>query len=118
MKSDSINAPTVLFDPSLIGSEEIGISECVIESIMKSDIDLRRSLFSSIVLCGGCTMFKGFGKLLLDEITKKAPPEIGIRISAPPKRLTSAWVGGSLLASLPSFSEQWYTIEKYNEKKI
>lgn len=118
MKSDSINAPSVLFEPSLIGSEEIGISGCVIESIMKSDIDLRRNLFSSIVLCGGSTLFKGFGKLLLDEITKRAPPDIGIRISAPPKRLTSAWVGGSLLASLPSFSEQWYTIEKYQQNKI
>lgn len=117
MKSKSVAAPYVLFDPSLIGSEEMGVAECVIQSIMKADIDLRRSLFNSIVLSGGSTLFKGFGKQLLEDITEKAPPKIGIRISVPPKRQISAWVGGSLLASLPSFKDQWYTKEQYNDDK-
>lgn len=32
----------------------------IVESISKSDIDIRRDLFQNIIINGGNTMFKGF----------------------------------------------------------
>lgn len=66
--SEAFRAPEILFQPDLIGSESKGIHDCMVKSIMKADIDLRRSLFSQMVLSGGSTLFPGFGDRLLNEI--------------------------------------------------
>lgn len=43
-------------------------------------------------------MVKGFGDRLLHEVKKLALRETKIRISAPPERKYSTWIGGSILA--------------------
>uniref|UniRef100_A0A8D1USE1 Actin related protein 1A n=1 Tax=Sus scrofa TaxID=9823 RepID=A0A8D1USE1_PIG len=53
-------APELLFRPDLIGEESEGIHEVLVFAIQKSDMDLRRTLFSNIVLSGGSTLFKGW----------------------------------------------------------
>lgn len=109
-------APEVLFKPDLIGEECEGIHQILTFSIQKSDMDLRRTLFSNIVLSGGSTLFKGFGDRLLSEVKKQAPKDIKIRISAPQERLYSTWIGGSILAGLDSFKKMWISKREYNEE--
>lgn len=41
-----------------------GLHEIVNQSIMKSDVDIRKDLFSNIVLSGGTTMFPGISERL------------------------------------------------------
>jgi centractin len=108
-------APEILFKPSLIGSEEMGVADTLIKSIMKSDLDLRPTLFTQIVLAGGSTCTSGFGDRLLSEVREKAPTHTRIRISAPPERIYSAWAGGSILASLSTFKNMWVTRSDYEE---
>jgi centractin len=86
-------APEVLFQPHLIGEESEGIHNILGYSIQKSDVDLRKDFYSSIVLSGGSTLFKGFGDRLLAEMKKITPPAVKIRISAPQDRLYSTWMG-------------------------
>lgn len=109
-------APEVLFKPDLIGEECEGLHQILTFSIQKSDMDLRRTLFSNIVLSGGSTLFKGFGDRLLSEVKKQAPKDIKIRISAPQERLYSTWIGGSILAGLDSFKKMWVSKREYNEE--
>ena len=52
-------APELLFRPDLIGEECEGIHEVLSYAIQKSDVDLRKTLYSNIVLSGGSTLFKG-----------------------------------------------------------
>jgi centractin len=52
-------APEILFRPEMIGSEYRGVHDCLVKSVMKADMDLRRVLFSQMVLSGGSTMFPG-----------------------------------------------------------
>lgn len=111
-------APELLFRPDLIGDECEGIHEVLTYAIQKSDTDLRRTLFSSIVLSGGSTLFKGFGDRLLNEVKKLAPKDIKIRISAPQERLYSTWIGGSILASLSTFKKMWVSKREYNEEGV
>jgi len=82
------------------------------------DLDLRRTLYNSIVLSGGSTMFKGFGDRTLNEMRKLAPKEMKIRISAPPDRLLSTWMGGSILAALATFKKMWVSREEYDEDGV
>lgn len=60
-------------------------------------------------------MFRGFGDRLLNELRKLAPKEMKIRISAPPERQLSTWMGGSILAALASFKKMWVSREEYEE---
>ena len=62
--------PESLFQPSMVGLTSAGIHLNVYTSIMNAEIDVRRNLFSNVVLSGGSTMFPGFhernlGKFLL-----------------------------------------------------
>jgi centractin len=110
-------APELLFSPSLLGYEYHGIHDLLISSVMRCDIDLRRVLLSSIVLSGGSTLFPGYGERLLSELRRHplTPKEVKIRIAAPPERLYSTWIGGSILASLSTFKNMWITKNDYLE---
>jgi centractin len=57
----------------------------------------------------------GFGDRLLDEVKGLAPANIKIKISAPPERLYSTWIGGSILASLATFKKMWVSSEEWEE---
>ncbi|CAG05409.1 unnamed protein product [Tetraodon nigroviridis] len=110
-------APELLFRPDLIGDESSGIHEVLAYAIQKSDMDLRRTLFSTIVLCGGSTLIKGFGERLLTEVKKLAPKDVKIKISAPQERLYSTWIGGSILASLDTFKKMWVSKREYEDDR-
>ncbi|CAM9389500.1 unnamed protein product [Chrysoparadoxa australica] len=113
---ERFRAPEVLFRPDLAGSEFNGVADCVVSSVMHADRDLRATLFSQIVLSGGSTCFPGFGDRLLNEVVRKASPKsLKIRISAPPERKISTWVGGSILASLATFKTMWVSKADYEE---
>lgn len=115
LTSERYQAPSVLFDPSLFGSEEPGAADILVNAIKKSDIDLRPKLFSQIVLAGGSTLIPGFGDRLLYEVRSRTPSHTRIRISAPAERLYSSYVGGSILASLATFKDMWVSRGEYEE---
>jgi actin beta/gamma 1 len=43
-------APEGLFQPLLLGSESLGLSELVYQAIMKCDVDIRKDLWANIIL--------------------------------------------------------------------
>merc|ERR1712173_339526 len=105
----------VLFQPNLIGLESAGIHKLTYGSIMKCDVDIRRSLYENTVLSGGSTMFPGIDVRLTKEMTSLAPASIRIKVVAPPERKYSVWIGGSILSSLSTFQEMWITKDEYDE---
>ncbi|CAO1630354.1 unnamed protein product [Sympodiomycopsis kandeliae] len=108
-------APEILFNPDLIGSEYPGVHQLVVDSINRADLDLRKSLFSNVVLSGGTTLMKGFGDRLLAEVKKLALRDMKIKIYAPPERKYATWIGGSILAGLSTFKKMWVSAEEYQE---
>ncbi|KAI7834368.1 putative centractin [Kickxella alabastrina] len=96
-------------------SDYPGVHQIVADSISRADIDLRRSLYANIVLSGGTTLTRGFGDRLLAELRKQAVKDCKIKISAPPERKYSTWIGGSILASLSTFKKMWISAEEYQE---
>jgi actin-related protein len=49
------------------------------------------------------------------ELDKLAPAGHGIQVLAPPERLYSVWLGGSILSSLSTFSTMWISKQEYDE---
>ncbi|OLL23656.1 Actin-2 [Neolecta irregularis DAH-3] len=113
--TERFRAPEILFDPEIIGLEYPGIHQLIIDSINRTDLDLRKTLYANVVLSGGSTMTKGFGDRLLNEIRKIAVKDTKIKIFAPPERKYSTWIGGSILASLSTFRKMWVSAEEYQE---
>ncbi|XP_019254287.1 PREDICTED: actin-66-like isoform X2 [Nicotiana attenuata] len=102
---ERFRCPEILFQPSLVGMEGIGIHEKAYNSILRCVVDIRKNLFSNIVLSGGSTMFPGIAERLSKEITVLAPSGMKIKVVAPPERKYVAWIGGSILASLCTFEQ-------------
>ncbi|CAO3695166.1 unnamed protein product [Rhizopus stolonifer] len=112
---ERFRAPEILFQPELIGEEYPGIHQVVVDCISRADLDLRKSLYSNVVLSGGSTLYRGFGDRFLSEIKKLALKDIKIKIYAPPERKYSTWIGGSILASLSTFKKMWVSSEEFQE---
>ncbi|CAF4398301.1 unnamed protein product [Adineta steineri] len=60
-------------------------------------------------------MFPGFADRMEKEMKAKVSPEQRVKTVAPPERGYSAWIGGSILASLSTFQAMWISKEEYDE---
>eukprot|EP00253_Pinus_taeda_P028511 PITA_28511 len=113
--SERFRCPEVLFQPRLIGMESVCIHETTYNSIMKSDIDIRKNLYGNIFLSGGSTMFPGIVDRITMEITALAPRSMKIKVIAPLERKYSVCIGGSILASLSTFQQRRIDKSEYDE---
>lgn len=107
--------PEALFQPLLLGMQTIGIHEASYDSIMKSDIDIRKDLYSNIILAGGNTMFSNIGIRLQNEINQLVPDRVKVKVIASPERRSSTWMGGSIIAQLSTFEQLIIKKQEYKE---
>ncbi|KAJ1918261.1 centractin- actin- protein of the dynactin complex [Mycoemilia scoparia] len=113
--TERFRAPEILFSPDIVGLEYPGVHQLIADSIERVDLDLRKNLYSNIVLSGGSTLIRGFGDRLLSELRKTVMQDVKLKIYAPPERKYSTWIGGSILASLSTFKKMWISAEEYQE---
>ena len=113
--NERFRCPESLFQPSFLGMESHGIHETTYNSIMKCDVDIRKDLYSNIVLSGGTSMYPGMADRIQKEMSALAPSTMKIKVIAPPERKYSVWIGGSILASLSTFQQMWISKQEYDE---
>jgi actin len=113
--TERFRAPEILFKPNFVGLESEGIHKLTFSSIMKCDVDIRKDLYSNIVLSGINTMPPNIGERMQSEIKALAPESMTIKVIAPPERKFSIWIGGSILSSLSTFEEMWVSKDEYDE---
>ncbi|EKX42686.1 actin protein, partial [Guillardia theta CCMP2712] len=113
--NERFRCPEALFNPAVLGLEASGIHEMTYNSIMKCDVDIRKDLYSNIVISGGTTMYKGLPERMQKEITNMAPPTMKVKTVAPEERQYSVFVGAAILASLTTFQQMWISIDEYKD---
>jgi len=113
--NERFRCPEVLFNPAMIGMESVGIHESLCNCVKSCDIDIRKDLFSNIILSGGTTMYAGIADRVQKEVTDASAPTLKIKVIAPPERKYSIWIGGSIVTSLSTFQNMWVTKEEYEE---
>jgi actin-related protein len=118
LDNERFRCPELLFKPELDGRDQEEIHQLVYTSIIKCDIDTRRTLYMNIVLSGGSTMFQGFEERLKKEMLESAPKAVDINIIAMPERKYSAWIGGSVLSSLKTLEPMWIKKKEYEEVEV
>ena len=97
-----------------------GMQHLVTESINQTDLDIRKELYNNILVTGGNAMTEGFVSRLNKEVPDIAPQNLRVKIvSSHSGSLTevcaSSWVGGSILGSLGSFQQMWFSKQEYDE---
>ena len=107
----------------LFGGKSKSIGSMVHEVIDKqrsSDESLAQSLLSNVVVCGGTSAMSGFVERVQNDLSQYyqgTPVKCYAGQSGFDKR-HSAWVGGSIVASLGAFSNLWITKREYEENGI
>ncbi|GFN89636.1 actin [Plakobranchus ocellatus] len=113
--TERFRGPEILFKPSLVGMESEGIHELTKASIDKCDHDIRDGLYANIVLSGGSTKFPGMVERIQKEVSALAPPNTKVKVRDLHKPEYSAWLGGSKVASLPTYQNSWVSKQEYDE---
>ncbi|XP_067682628.1 uncharacterized protein [Haliotis asinina] len=113
--NERFRAPECMFQPSFTGMESVGVHEMVNNSVMNCDIDIRKDLYSNVVLSGGSTMYPGLADRMAKELSAIVPSTIKVKVISPPERKYSVWIGGSILASLSTFQQMWISKQEYDE---
>eukprot|EP00931_Biecheleriopsis_adriatica_P072912 TRINITY_DN47294_c0_g1_i1.p1 TRINITY_DN47294_c0_g1~~TRINITY_DN47294_c0_g1_i1.p1 ORF type:complete len:1282 (-),score=241.75 TRINITY_DN47294_c0_g1_i1:79-3633(-) len=113
--NERFRVPEALFAPSMAGFDELSIQDLVFQAIMACDVDIRKDLFSNVVVSGGSSCFSGIGERLHKELQCRGPSTMHVKVVSPPERKYSAWIGGSILSSLSTFQQMWITKEEYDE---
>jgi len=122
--------PEIFFHPEFANPDfTVPISETVDNVVQNCPIDVRRDLYRKIVLSGGSTMFKDFGKRLERDIkrsvdsrlrdtellTGQKPTPIDVQVVSHQMQRYAVWFGGSMLASTPEFYQVCHTKAQYDE---
>ena len=109
--------PELLFQPNLIGKEIPGIPMQMYNSIMKCETDLRKELYSNMILAGGNTLLNDFHERIHQEMECLAPSSVlpKLKVIAPNERKYTAWIGGALFAGLQIFQTNWVTHSEYQD---
>merc|ERR1711943_72246 len=108
-----IRCPELMFKPALDGKEMMGLHELTKKTVNDCDLDVRKDLLGNVVMSGGTTMFPNMPERLQAELQGLVPEATKVKVIAPPERMISVWIGGSILASLSTFSRMW--INQYSQ---
>ncbi|KAF3855453.1 hypothetical protein F7725_023508 [Dissostichus mawsoni] len=105
LANERFAVPEMLFHPSDIGIQEMGIPEAIMHA----------HFFQNIVLTGGNILFPGFRERLEAELRALAPAHLPVSVLQPDNPICYPWEGGKLLAHSPDYEEIVVTREDFEE---
>lgn len=118
-------APEIFFNPEIYSSDFLTPLPTVVDGVIQSSpIDVRRGLYKNIVLSGGSTLYKDFGrrlqrdiKHLVDDRIRASEARSGgaksggleVQVISHKRQRHGPWFGGSLLGQTPEFRSYCHT---------
>ncbi|TVY42604.1 Actin-related protein [Lachnellula subtilissima] len=124
-------APEIFFNPEIYTSDFLTPLPTVVDGVIQSSpIDVRRGLYKNIVLSGGSTLYKDFGrrlqrdiKHLVDARIRASEAKSGgarsggleVQVISHKRQRHGPWFGGSLLGQTPEFRSYCHTKAEYDE---
>lgn len=128
IENERFRCPEALFNPSMMGKNDANLPQTIFNSINACEQDIRRVLYSNVVLSGGTSCFDGLAKRLDYEIEELAPhlkrkrggekdmvnvmsgKDQGIDCS------NVVWQGAAIIASSQTQKDKWMTKAEYDDK--
>ncbi len=75
MNVERFAVPELLFHPSDIGIEQMGLAEAVVCAVDRCPPETRRWLYANVVLTGGCMMLPNIRERILRDVRELAPQQ-------------------------------------------
>jgi len=124
--------PEIFFNPEIFSSDFLTpLPEVVDTCVQSTPIDCRRGLYKNVVLSGGSTMFKDFGRRLQRDLKNRVKDRqekseaitggqhksrpVEVKVISHSMQRYAVWFGGSILASTAEFYSVCHTKEQYDE---
>ncbi|ETO33859.1 hypothetical protein RFI_03230 [Reticulomyxa filosa] len=95
-----------------------GLCGMALDSLFACDMEVRAALCNNVVICGGSSRYVGFVERLLKEVLCYLPTSLQIKacyFDTLQERSFAVWMGGSILASIDNFQDQWITKHEFEE---
>jgi len=116
--NEGFKTAEVLFQPSIAGINTDSVHQLIFTALERCDMDVRKEMYSSIVLSGGTSMFRGLPERVEKEVIAMALPTMKVKVIAKPERKNAVWIGGSVLGSLDAFPMMMIDKAEYKEEGI
>uniref|UniRef100_A0A1I8NQ06 Actin-related protein 6 n=1 Tax=Stomoxys calcitrans TaxID=35570 RepID=A0A1I8NQ06_STOCA len=113
--NERFTVPELLFNPSDVGIQQVGIPEAVIDALKDCPPYAHHELLRNILVIGGTSLFPGFIPRLKNEIRALAPDDLEVSLIFPDDPVTYGWYGGKEMASSEVFRDIIFTREEYEE---
>ena len=97
MNNERISVPEILFHPSDVGVQEMGLAEAIHLAVSLCSEESQPHLYRNVVLTGGCAHFPGIRERLEAELRRLLPDEYDVSVWLPENPTTTAWKGGKRL---------------------
>lgn len=127
-------APEIFFNPEIYSSDFLTPLPTVVDGVIQSSpIDVRRGLYKNIVLSGGSTLYKDFGrrlqrdiKHLVDNRIRASEVRSGgarsggleVQVITHKRQRHGPWFGGSLLGQTPEFRSYCHTKAEVSQTSL
>ena len=110
LQSEPLRCAEALFQPALMGRRGTGITDMVLDVIhycdtaASSDDSPIKALTNFLLVCGGGARLPGLEERIVHDVAARhRNREFYVSCFDEPERHHAAWLGGSVLASLPAF---------------
>lgn len=129
IENERFRCPEALFNPKMMGKKDVeSLPEAIFNSINDCEQDIRRVLYSNVVLSGGTSAFDGLAKRLDYEIEELAPhlkkkrgtgkDMVEVKTGKDLKWndcRSVAWYGAALIAGSNTQKTKWMNKAEYEE---
>ncbi|KAM7298367.1 actin-related protein 6 [Ixodes scapularis] len=115
LNNERFMVPELLFHPSDIGIDEMGIPEALLHVVSGLPKDVGPHMLKNVLLTGGNACFPDFGERVYKELRSLCPEVFEVNVTAPDNPITYAWEGGVMAFQDADMTKQVVTKKQYEE---
>ncbi|XP_055335529.1 actin-related protein 5-like [Paramacrobiotus metropolitanus] len=112
---ERFRVPEILFQPSLVGIDEMGILDTLEYLFSEYPEDIQKRLVQNVFLTGGCTNLPGMDQRLQNELASCLPYDTPFNIVQAADSTDDAWAGASLWARNTTIEDGYLSKQMYLE---
>jgi actin-related protein 6 len=118
LNNERFAVPEILFHPSDVGINQMGIGEATIDAINACDEETRPHLFANIIIVGGSAKFPGLATRLQKEIRSMTPVLYAVNVQIAEDPTTYSWHGAKYIVEDSDFNKSFITRQDYEENGV
>jgi len=115
MATERIRIPEILFQPSIIGHDQAGVSETIQYILSRFPPDIQDRLANNVFLTGGMAKFPGLKERLEVDLREMRPFQSTYRVTVADDPSHDAWKGASKFAEEEGSGKYFLSKERYRE---